>query len=161
MRLALALAALLVVTPALASGEHGGHAGHEGHDMDHMADLSRFGEPGDPAKADRTITIKAREMAYDLSTLTIRAGETIKFVLVNEGTQSHELGIGDAEYFAAHRKMMASMKMDHGDMPNMTVAEMGETKSFAWTFTKPGAFEFSCSMPGHAELGMVGKIVVQ
>jgi len=161
MRFVLTIAAALLAAPALASGDHADHEGHEGHDMDHMADLARFGAPGDPAKADRTITIKAHEMAYDIGTLDVRTGETIKFVLVNEGTQSHELGIGDAEYFAAHRKMMATMEMDHGDMPNMTVAKMGETKSFAWTFTKAGAFEFACSMPGHAELGMIGEIIVK
>lgn len=162
MRFAITLAAALAISPAIAAGGHGDHGGgHEGHDMNHMTDLSRFGEPGDPAKADRTITVKAREMAYDVSALDIRTGETIKFVLVNDGTQSHELGVGDAAYFAEHRKMMAAMQMDHGAMPNMTVARMGETTSFAWTFTKPGAFEFACSMPGHAELGMVGKITVK
>jgi len=156
MRIALVLAAALLAAPAFAQG----HEGHGGHDMGHMDDLSRFGAPGDPAKASRTVTIRASEIAYDVAKLSAKAGETITFVLINDGTQDHELGIGDKAFFEAHRKMMAAMPgMDH-TMPNIVMARPGQTATFTWTFTKPGAFEFACSMPGHYELGMVGSISV-
>lgn len=164
MRISLVLTAALLAAPAFAQGHegHGGHGGgHDGHDMSHMEDLSRFGEAADPAKAARTITIRASEIAYDVVTLNAKAGETIKFTLINDGTQDHEFGIGDAAFFEAHAKMMESMPGMAHETPNIVKAKPGETASFGWTFTKPGTFEFACSMPGHAALGMAGAIIVQ
>lgn len=161
MRIALVLAAALLAAPALAQG-HGGHGGgHEGHDMSAMDDTSRFGAPGDARKASRSVTIRASEIAYDVSTLDVKAGETITLVLVNDGTQDHELGIGDAAFFEAHRKMMAEMPGMTHEMANMITAKPGETARLTWAFTKPGAFQFGCSIPGHYELGMVGTISVK
>ncbi len=171
MRIAFILAAMLAVAPAAAQ-DHGGHSGHgghgghgdhgdhDGHDMSHMNDTARFGAPGDPAKATRTVTIRASEIAFDLGKLEVKTGETVRFVLVNDGTQDHELGVGDAAFFEAHRKMVAEMPGMAHDMPNAVTAKPGESASFAWTFNKPGAFQFACSMPGHSELGMTGAITV-
>ena len=52
------------------------------------------------------------------------------------------------------------MVMEH-DERNMVTAKPGATQSFVWKFTKPGTFQFACNIPGHAEVGMVGKIDVQ
>lgn len=166
MRIALVLTAALLAGTAFAQGhDHGGHGGHgdahAGHDMGHMDDTSRFGTPGDAKKAARTVTIKASEIAYDLSSLEVKTGETIAFVLVNDGTQDHELGVGDAAFFEAHRKMIADMPGMAHETANIVVAKPGETETFAWTFSKAGTFQFACSMPGHAELGMTGAITVR
>ncbi len=162
MRIAFAFAAALAFVPALAADGHAGHgSGHEGHDMGAMEDTSRFGAPGDAAKASRTVTVKATEIAYDVTSLEVKAGETILFVLENDGTQDHELGVGDAAFFEAHAKMMADMPGMIHAMPNMVGAKPGETAKFAWTFTKAGTFQFACSMPGHAALGMTGTISVK
>ena len=162
MTLRLLLAAAVLALPAFAADPHAGHGGHGGHDMDHMEDLARFGAPGDPAKATRTVAIHARDISYDQSALDLKTGETVKFVLINDGTQDHELGVGDAAFFEAHIKMVAEMPgMAMGAMPNMVTAKPGETVSFAWTFTKAGSFEFACAMPGHYELGMKGVITVK
>ncbi len=157
LRILLAAAAALAL-PALAAE---GHGGHEGHDMDHMEDLSRFGAPGDPAKADRTIAVKAIEIAFDTAALEIATGETVTFVLTNAGTQDHEFGIGDAAFFAEHTKMMADMPGMTHTMPNIVTAKPGETVKLTWTFSKPGDFEFACAIPGHYELGMKGTISVK
>ena len=160
MILRLLLATAVLAFPAFAADPHAGHGG--GHDMDHMEDLSRFGAVGDPAKATRTVTIHARDISYDQAALALKAGETVKFVLINDGTQDHELGVGDATFFEAHIKMMAEMHgMAMDAMPNMVTAKPGETVSLAWTFTKAGSFEFACAMPGHYELGMKGAITVK
>lgn len=161
MRIVLVLTAALLAGTAFAQGGHEGHGGgHEGHDMGAMEDTSRFGEPGDAAKASRTVTIKATEIAYDLAKLDVKQGETILFVLENNGTQDHELGVGDDAFFTAHAKMMADMPDMKHEMPNMVTAKPGETAKFAWTFSKAGAFKFACSMPGHSDLGMAGPIAV-
>jgi uncharacterized cupredoxin-like copper-binding protein len=161
-----AAAVLSLATAALAGDDH------------NMGEEMSFGRPGDPEKVTRTATIEATEIAFNMQELTFKTGETVKFVFVNKGEQNHELTIGDSETQLAHRKMMAEMPvMDHAQMSDMEMSGMqghdhmmegnivdtapGETKTLVWQFTKPGTFEFACNYPGHAEVGMEGKIVVQ
>jgi uncharacterized cupredoxin-like copper-binding protein len=129
-----------------------------------------FGKPGDLQKVDRTVIIEATEIAYSVTDLKFKVGETVKFVLVNKGEQNHELTIGDEATQQDHRKIMAEMagmsmaemaEHGHAMKGNSVDTEPGETKELLWTFTKPGTFVFACNYPGHAELGMEGRITVQ
>ena len=148
----------LMMAPALANP---GHAGH--HDEDKNA---VYGHPGDPAKADRTVTITATEVAYDVKDITVKSGEIVKFVLINQGQQDHEFTIGDDKTLVEHREMMTKMtpeqmeKMGHHHT-NAVTTKPGETKTLVWQFGKPGAYEFACNYPGHSELGMQGTLTVQ
>lgn len=159
-----------VIGPVHAGAGHGSagatpEAGHsEGMEM-------AFGRPGDPAKVTRTVTLEAREIAFDKQSMEFKAGEIVRFVLVNKGEQDHELTIADPETQVQHRQMMAEMpaSMDHSQMEghghamhgNSVSAKPGETKELVWEFTKPGTFEFACNFPGHAEVGMAGKLKVE
>lgn len=124
------------------------------------------GEPGDPKKVTRTVTITATEIAFDVEKLTVKKGETVRFVLVNKGEQPHELTIADEAEQKEHREMMRQMagmdmaSMGHSDANNVS-ADPGETKELVWKFTKAGTVEFACNYPGHAEVGMVGEIEVK
>lgn len=131
----------------------------------------QFGQPGDAKKVSRTVRVVASEIKFDVANLTFKVGETVKFVLVNKGEQDHELTIGDETTQLEHRKMMQDMAqmpgMDMSKMPghkhsseSMVTVKPGETKELVWQFTKAGTFEFACNFPGHAEVGMAGKIVV-
>lgn len=135
-------------------------------------DVTAFGQPGDLKKISRTVRIEATEIKYNLSDLTFKVGETVKFVFVNKGEQDHELSLGDSATQLKHRKMMQDMAampgMDMSKMPGhegmddtMLMTKPGETKELVWQFTKAGTFEFACNYPGHAEVGMAGKIVVR
>lgn len=55
----------------------------------------------------RTIRVEARDIAFDVQTLTVRPGETIRVVVTNVGRIPHEFVIGTREEQAAHRKAMA------------------------------------------------------
>lgn len=125
-----------------------------------------FGKPGDPKKVDRTVTIEATEIAFNVKELTFKKGETIRFVFVNKGEQPHEFAIADEAEQLEHRKMMSEMAgmdmagMHHND-GNSVSTEPGETKELIWTFTTPGKFAFACNYPGHAEVGMEGPLTVR
>jgi uncharacterized cupredoxin-like copper-binding protein len=129
-------------------------------------EAARYGRPGDARKADRTVTIVATEIAFNVKELDFRKGETVRFVFINKGEQPHEFSIGDAATEEAHRKMMQDMAgmsmeaMGHSE-PNVISTEPGETRELVWTFTEAGDFEFACNYPGHAEVGMEGKIHVK
>jgi uncharacterized cupredoxin-like copper-binding protein len=42
-----------------------------------------------------------------------------------------------------------------------TPARPGQTSSIRFILDRAGSYRFSCSVPGHAEAGMVGTLVVE
>lgn len=126
------------------------------------------GHPGKKSEVTRTIRIVATDMKFDRKTITVKAGETIRFVVVNKGEQVHDLTLGTPVIQAAHRKSMMKMmnngmdleKMDHSD-PNAVMVKPGETKELIWKFSKARSFEFGCNVPGHYEAGMKGSITIR
>lgn len=154
-----AIAAVAVTATLVSSGSAEAHSAATRHAA------FAFGAPGKPADVDRTISIKARDVNFDVATVTVKAGETVKFVVVNEGAADHEFTLGDAAEQAAHRREMLEMagmdmSQSHHDA-NALYLKSGETKALVWKFGKAGQIEFGCNVPGHYEVGMKGTIAVQ
>jgi len=128
---------------------------------------SAWGHAGKAKDVARTVSIQADEYQFSPQDLTVKAGETVKFVIKNNGTLKHEFTVGDGDEQAAHRQSMAGMSdMKHGEgmheMPaNSVHVAPGETRELIWTFTRAGKLQFACNYPGHADLGMEGDITVQ
>jgi len=140
----------------------------EGHSVtsSRHATAFAFGAPGKPAAVDRTVRIKARDVSFDVSSVTVKAGETVRFIVTNEGVADHDFTLGDAATQAAHRKEMLEMAgMDmgqaHHDDANAVFLKSGETKELVWKFGKAGQIEFACNVPGHYEAGMKGVVAIQ
>lgn len=183
-----AAALAFAFSPALAAeGEPGHTHGHDegilggimkkltGGDHDHgdgHAHAKNIGRPGDPEKAARTVEIRMGDNFYqirmggeshDLERLEVKRGETVRFVVVNEGVLLHEFNIGEPETHAAHQKEMQTMlehgmitplavvpekmAMDHGDGeghamshddPNAVLLASGESGEIVWTFEADG-----------------------
>ncbi|KAF2393896.1 cupredoxin domain-containing protein [Pseudomonas frederiksbergensis] len=142
-----------------------------------------FGQPASAAKASRSVEVVMGDMSFDPKAIDIKAGETIRFVLVNKGQLLHEFNLGDAAMHAAHQQEMLKMQqsgmltptamkeMDHGSMagmdhgmkhddPNSVLVPPGKTAELTWTFSKATQLEFACNIPGHYQAGMVGKLTV-
>jgi uncharacterized cupredoxin-like copper-binding protein len=121
----------------------------------------KFGEPGEESQVTRTVEVIAEDgdgMKFVMDIGTIQQGETIKFVVTNNGAGEHEFSVGDTASQRAHAKLMAkNPDMKHDDDPNAVTLAPGETKTVIWTFNKPvqGNIVFACQMPGHYEAGMV------
>lgn len=174
----------------------GNHDHGDGHGHAHAKNIGR---PGDPEKASRTVEIRMGDNFYriregdesrDLERLEVKRGETVRFVVVNEGVLLHEFNIGEPQAHAAHQKEMQTMlehgmitplkvvpekmAMDHGDGghamahddPNAVLLAAGESGEIVWTFETDGEvelaekLEFACNIPGHYAAGMVGAFVV-
>lgn len=137
-----------------AHGENGAMAHHE----DHAAAL---GNPGDAGKVNRTVEITMSDtMRFIPSNVKVKKGETIRFVLKNNGKIKHEMVLGSIKELKEHAAMMLKMpEMVHADA-NMASVEPGKTGELIWQFTKSGKFYFACLQPGHFEAGMKGKVVV-
>ena len=135
---------------------------HLGHGQAHEAHLHfSAGEPGDPQKPARTVSISMREMEFEPSRIEVHRGEQIRFVLRNVGTESHEFVLATPEENRKHEELMKKFPdMEHDD-PNVKRVPRSETAELLWAFTKPGEFEFACLIPDHREYGMVGTVVVK
>lgn len=158
-------AGLVAVSSSMALAD----AGH-GHGDD-------FGHPGEEHHVARSYEIRMGEMYFKPDTIRVMPGETVRFVIVNEGDAVHEFNLGDEDAWQAHAAemermveegmidgdtlhhgMMRRMGMMHSD-PNAVLLEPGERAEIIWTFPKKSTeIGFACNVPGHREAGMVGRI---
>ena len=142
------------------------------HGDDHMAkkpayDASKvedraFGREGDPGKVTRTVRLDMTDaFRFTPADVTVKRGETVKFVVANSGKVLHEMVLGTTEGLKEHAALMKKFpEMEHADA-NMAHVKPGAKGEIVWQFTKAGEYQFACLIPGHYEAGMVGKVVVQ
>jgi plastocyanin len=96
--------------------------------------------PAAPAGA-KSLTIEASEFAFAPSRVTAQAGQTVTLTFENTGRLSHNLKIKGLE--AATETLQA-----------------GNSQTLRVTPQDPGRYEIRCTVPGHAEAGMTGTLVV-
>lgn len=156
-KLVLLLAALTLAGTAAADAAHQHGATQDKHE-EHASSL---GKPGDPAKVTRTIKVDMYDtMKFSPERIKVKKGETIKFIVKNDGRIKHEMVVGSIKELKEHAEMMRKMpEMEHAD-ENMVSVDPGKTGEMVWQFTKAGTFDFACLQPGHFEAGMKGKITV-
>jgi uncharacterized cupredoxin-like copper-binding protein len=147
---------LIAVGVALAAA--GAAANGDEHHDKHAA----FGQPGDPAKVSRSVAIDMNDtMRYNPARISVKRGETIRFVVRNSGQLKHEVVLGTVKELREHAALMRKFpEMEHAD-PNQLAVDPGKTGELLWQFTKSGTFDFACLQPGHYEAGMHGKIAVK
>lgn len=122
---------------------------------------TEFGRTGDPAKVKRTVRMNMSDrMRFDPATLTVRVGDTVRFVVRNEGQLMHEFVLGTARELAEHAEAMKKFPNMEHDEPYMAHVGPGRQAEVVWQFTRPGEFHFACLLPGHFEAGMRGLIKV-
>lgn len=164
----LVAASILVLLAACGGGhDHDGEAaaGDDGHAHSHEhspegdAASVDFGAPGDPAAATRTVEVVADDpYRFRPEGLEVESGETVTFVVTNEGRQEHEFVLGDAQYQEAHAEEMAAGEMHHEG--NAVMVAPGATEELTWTFPESGEVLYGCHVAGHFQGGMVGAIRV-
>lgn len=152
--LSLIVAALMSASAAFAGGTG-----------EHSHDEMEVGRPGIETEVTRTINVRMYETEdgeylYEPRDLTIKAEETVRFEIVNEGENPHEFVLDTMPKNAEHMELMAKFpEMEHDD-PNAVRLEAGEKGTIIWTFSNAGTFEFACLMPGHYEAGMRSPVAV-
>jgi uncharacterized cupredoxin-like copper-binding protein len=130
-------------------------------DEPHGVQETAFGRAADPAKAQRTIVVEMREYAFLPSEITVKAGEIVRFVVVNAGEHPHEMVLGTMKELEEHNEMMKRQPAMHHDEPHMAHVAPGKSGVIVWQFTKPGEFYFGCLVDDHFDVaGMIGKIRV-
>ncbi|MCA1726672.1 MAG: multicopper oxidase domain-containing protein [Actinobacteria bacterium] len=99
------------------------------------------------------------ELRFDPDEVTVEAGETIRFVVTNDGAGHHEFVLGSQEAQESHGEE------EHGghateplivlDLPS------GSTKEATITLDEPGTLLYGCHVEGHYDAGMVGTLAVE
>lgn len=172
------LGSFALALPAFAASAASGPTGHN--HSQHGVSASVVGSPAQRGQG-RVVAVQMTDNAYSMKALTVKAGETIRFMISNKGTLLHEFNINTAAEHAAHRPMMAMM-VDHGMItpekvinltmvmpdgtkmthiePNSVLVEPGKSAEISWKFASAGTLELACNIPGHYETGMMATVTV-
>ena len=120
-----------------------------------------WGIAGDAKAGIRTVEFRMTDnMRFTPDKLEVKQGETVKFVLRNNGAVLHEFVLGTKKELDEHAALMVKFPtMEHSE-PYMAHVPPGKTGEIVWTFNRTGDFDFACLIAGHYTAGMVGKIKV-
>lgn len=99
-------------------------------------------------------------IAFKQSELQVAAGEPVKLELINGDSLLHDFSIDKipvkvtAETHEMHK--MAGMN------PDLHVsAAAGKTGTITFTALEPGTYTYYCTVAGHREAGMEGRLIVK
>ena len=157
-----ALVALSIFsTAALAHGDDEHAAKARTYDASKVVERA-FGREGNPKNVTRVVKLGMSDaFRFTPADITVKRGETIKFIVHNDGKQLHEMVLGTPEELKQHAVLMKKFpEMQHAD-PNMAHVKPGASGEIVWQFTQAGEYQFACLLPGHYEAGMVGKVTVK
>ena len=120
-----------------------------------------WGIAGDLSGVKRTVTLTMDDkMRFTPDTLSFKEGETVRFIVKNQGKLLHEMVIGTRAELDAHAALMEKFPNMAHDEPYMAHVDPGKQGGLVWTFNRPGDFEFACLVAGHFAAGMKGRIKV-
>ena len=113
-------------------------------------DVPKVGTKDDPRLVEVSMDDQLKFMPMEIP---VTKGETVRFLLTNDGSVTHEFAVGPKE------------KVDADEVDGTIVVEADEItahklKVLDYTFDGPGPFGFACHEPGHFEAGMLGSILL-
>src|SRR5262249_24772996 len=97
------------------------------------------GTAGAHATKSTTITVVAKEWSFTLSKRTVPVGTTVVFKVTNKGKIGHNFAVGGKK---------------------TPLIQPGKSATLTVKFATKGKFAYSCTVPGHAALGMKGSFGV-
>ena len=154
------IAALMMVAIVNLAWAHG-DATHVAKDMPMKLEQKPWGVAGTAKNVTRTISVSMTDsMRFSPEEIDVKQGDTLKFVLRNDGKVMHEFVIGTKKDLDEHAALMVKFPNMEHDEPYMAHVAPGKTGTILWTFNKAGTFDFACLIAGHYQAGMVGKINV-
>ncbi len=87
------------------------------------------------------VTLTARDLTFSTASIEVRAGSYVVLDFVNEGTVFHDW----------HVEGLANVEAG---------ARPGQTEHVRFRIDQPGHYRFDCTVPGHADAGMAGELIV-
>lgn len=146
---------------SMAGMDHGKIQGQHGaNGSEHGSEGTLAGEPGKERDVSRIIIVTADDtMRFIHEPLNVKKGETIKFVVTNKGTSTHEFTIATKDEQRKHGQMMMNnANMHHGVGGNSITIKPNESMTITWKFGHAELIEAACNIPGHYQAGMYSPI---
>ncbi len=134
------------------------------HDVESMHEGVHEAEEGDLLEITLN-AVEGRPWHFEPSILEFAVGQRMKLTLVNGGRVEHDVEIAgvpaeDIEVLGGTENHERLGGEHHSDGVVAAHAEPGTTTTVLFTPTQTGEYEFECTIPGHREAGMVGKVIV-
>ena len=141
----------------------------------------KIGSKGNLNDVNRVIKVVMYDNYYEPSSFKIKAGETIRFEVVNAGELVHEFNIANKMMHMKHQPEMEKMvekkilfadSIDKNKMKKMAKIDksMGHSHTnsvllepkqkgdIIWKFDNAVNIEIACNVPGHYQVGMIAKV---
>lgn len=113
--------------------------------------------------AETPITLEVTDFLFTPDNLEVTAGQPVKLTLHNASVLEHDFSIVEIPLVGTAEET-GGMEHDMGDTaaePELHVAVGGgQSASLEFTPTKPGIYDFWCTVSGHKAAGMTGTLVV-
>lgn len=88
------------------------------------------------------ITVEGTEFSFSPSTITVKKGQMVQVTFKNIGKYPHNFTLSDL------------------NVKTKTIMP-GQEDTITFTPTQTGSFTYICTVPGHADRGMKGTLIVQ
>ncbi len=113
----------------------------------------------EPIKVTVSLSNAANEFKFEPNQLQFVAGKRYTLQLVNPSTQKHYFTAKDFADNIWTQKVEAGKVEVKGAIREMELKPKAEAQ-WAFIAIKPGKYSLRCPIPGHAEAGMTGSIVI-
>jgi uncharacterized cupredoxin-like copper-binding protein len=110
-----------------------------------------------PPSPPRTIVLDIGYSKFSPSSIRVRQGESVRFLIHNRDPIPHELIVGDQATQDRHEH---GTEPHHGERPGEVSVAAGASAETTVTFGSRGRLLFGCHLPGHWAYGMKGTIRV-
>lgn len=111
------------------------------------------------------VTLDTNAMQFQPASFEVVAGQPVELTFSNQDVLDHDFTIMEIPITRMTADSEPVMGHEMGDMesePELHMAVMmGKSGTLNFTPTKPGTYEFFCTVAGHKEAGMVGSLVVK
>ena len=129
-------------------------------DSKNSSEADVTGQPGDAKQVSRTVKLTQVDNLFLPDEITLKEGETIRFVVKNGGNKKHEMLIGSKEDLKKAARVRRMYPDREHTESHLLQLEPGEQKELIWHFAQTGTVEYACPLPGHFKK-MHGTIIVE
>jgi uncharacterized cupredoxin-like copper-binding protein len=123
-----------------------------------VADSSRAGASTTLGPGLVTVTVDIHYSKFSLSTVHVRKGTTVRFLVRNDDPIAHEFIVGDRQ---VHLRHQFGTHPAHPPVPGEVSVGADDVGETFYRFDEEGRFEFACHLPGHYAFGMQGWVIVE
>ncbi len=114
------------------------------------------------SSAVQQVTLEASEFKFDPAIVEVVAGRPVRIMMRNKGTVEHDWAIQKIPVVGMKESSTGGHDMAGMNQPDLHMnAMMGQTAQVEFTPTTLGTYDIDCTVAGHKEAGMAGKLVVK